>query len=99
MHIRFGDKKLQSLYEATSPPKGYSLEVHKAFCDKVRLLQRAASMQDLRNLKSLRYEKLKGPRAGQFSLRLNRQLRLIVRPEHDNSAIVLVIEELTKHYK
>ena len=41
----------------------------RALCDKVRLIQRAPNKQDLRNLKSLRYEKLNGPRAGHFDHR------------------------------
>lgn len=47
-------------------------------------------------MKSLHFEKLKGQRAGQRSIRLNRQWRLIVVIEHDDqgkSIVVLDIED------
>ena len=99
MRIRFANKRLRGLYVSASAPKGLDHDAHKAYCDKVRLIATAPNEQDLRNLKSLRYEKLKGTRSGQWSIRVNKQWRLILRPEqgHD-STTTIVIEELTKHY-
>ena len=41
MDISFADKRLRGLYEATSAPKGFSPDVHKACCDKVRMIRHA----------------------------------------------------------
>ena len=100
MNIKFADKHLCDLYEATSAPKGSSPDVHKAYCDKVRLIQHATNEQDLRSMKSLRYEKLKGARSGQHSLRLNKQWRLILHPEQNqDGTTTIVIENITNHYQ
>ena len=50
--------------------------------------------QDLRSLKSLRYEKLKGARFGQHSLRLNKQWRLILRPEQNQDGTTTAVVEV-----
>lgn len=48
---------------------------------KLRLLHRARSLQDLLAPPNNRLEKLKGDRAGQFSIRVNDQYRICFRWE------------------
>jgi proteic killer suppression protein len=57
----------------------------------------AADERDLYGLKSLHYEKLKGDRSHQRSLRLNQQFRLIVELERHNGKTVAIIEIVDYH--
>lgn len=59
----------------------------------------AVDERDLYVLKGLRYEKLKGDRAGQHSLRLNDQWRLIVRSVSEaDGRVMLVVEIVDCHH-
>ncbi len=53
-----------------------SLEVQRAALRKLMLLNRAATLQDLRVPPGNRLEQLKGNRAGQWSIRINGQWRI-----------------------
>ena len=58
----------------------------------------AVDERDLYALKGLRYEKLKGDRAGERSLRLNDQWRLIVRPVSEADGRVMLIIEIVDYH-
>lgn len=99
MRIRFEDDDLRRLheeYDFVLPRLGS--EVARAFRKKVAYLEEAESEIDLRNYKALHYEKLRGGRAGQHSIRLNRQWRLILRIETDAQGRLLIIVEVANHY-
>ncbi|MCQ3808868.1 MAG: type II toxin-antitoxin system RelE/ParE family toxin, partial [Acidimicrobiia bacterium] len=57
-------------------------DVTKAYRKKMGLIA-SASESDLRSYRALHFEKLKGSRAGQHSIRLNDQWKLIFRIETD----------------
>jgi proteic killer suppression protein len=99
MRIRFRDDELRRLYEDpdfTAPQFGRDLV--KAFRKKVAFLQAAASELDLRNYRALHFEKLVGNRAGQHSIRLNDQWRLILSLETDPEGRVLIIVEIVDYH-
>ena len=99
MRIRFEDDDLRRLYEERDfvlPRLGP--EIARAFRKKTAYLEAAESETDLRNYKALHYEKLRGGRAGQHSIRLNRQWRLILRLETDAEGRLLIIVEVVNHY-
>jgi proteic killer suppression protein len=56
--------------------KGLPREVQQAGLRKLRMLNNAKSTQDLRSPPGNRLEKLKGDRAGQYSIRINDQWRV-----------------------
>ena len=58
----------------------------------------AQDERDLRELKSRRLEKLKGDRAGQHSMRVNDQYRLIARFETKEPGRVVVVVELVDYH-
>ncbi len=95
MRIDFDDDELRRLYEEPEfhAPR-YGTGLVKAFRKKVGLVVAAATEQDLRNMKSLRFEKLVGDRTGQHSIRLNDQWRLVFRLEADDDGRVVVILEV-----
>ena len=51
-------------------------ELHAIAYRRLIFLDNAASLQDLREWRSLRLEKLRGDRAGQLSIRINEQYRV-----------------------
>ena len=66
--------------------------------DRIILLESIEKISDLYSYKSLHFEKLKGERSGQSSLRLNDQYRLIIE-EIAESGIKILIIEISKHYE
>ena len=99
MRIRFEDDDLRRLHEEHDfvlPRLGP--EVTRAFRKKVAYLEEAESEADLRHYKALHYEKLRGGRSGQRSIRLNRQWRLILRVEADADGRMLIVVEVVNHY-
>lgn len=99
MKVRFATSDLQRLYEDgsfVSPRLGR--DVVKAYRKKVGFLIAAGGEQDLRNYRALRLEKLRGARAGQHSIRLNDQWRLILRLETDDEGRVIVLIEIADYH-
>ena len=99
MRIEFDDDELRRLYEEPGfhAPR-YGTDLVKAIRKKVGIIVAAATEQDLRSMKSLHFEKLVGHRAGQHSIRLNDQWRLILRLEDDDDGRVVVIVEVADHH-
>jgi proteic killer suppression protein len=58
---------------------GFGLDVQKLARRKLRLIQAAVAMEDLRVPPGNRLEKLRGDRAGQYSIRVNDQFRICFR--------------------
>jgi len=80
----------------------YPDEVLKAFRKRVFQIQQAKSTADLRNIKSLHFEKLKDKKyEGKYSIRLNKAYRIIFRIETyegSNRLEIICIEEINNHY-
>lgn len=91
MHIRYQDPALERL--ATDPgfTGRFDVGVVKAFRKRIQAIMAARDERDFYEQKSLHYEKLKGDREGQHSMRLNRQWRLILRMETDPKTGKLVV--------
>lgn len=98
MDVRFKDENLAKL-ETEPSDGGYPHEIVKAFRKRLGYLRRALNEQDLRAMKSLRFEKLKGKRKHQRSLRLNDQWRLIVELKQESDATILYVVAIEKHYE
>src|SRR5579862_2016827 len=99
MLVDFEDHDLRRLYEegefriAQIGP-----ELTKKFRKVVGIIVQAAGEQDLRALQSLHYEKLKGARSGQRSLRLDEQWRLIVRVEESEEGRTVILIEIVGYH-
>ncbi len=99
MRFEFEDDDLRRLYEEPGfvlPQLGPDLI--KAYRKKVSFLAAAESEVDLRSYKALHFEKLSGGRAGQHSIRLNQQWRLILRIESDAQGRLLIIIEIIDYH-
>ena len=99
MRIEFANEDLRRLYvDPEFVDARFGPELTRAFRKKVGLLAAANSELDLRAVKSLHYEKLRGDRDGQHSIRLNQQWRLILRVETDDEGRLLIIIEIVDYH-
>jgi toxin HigB-1 len=99
MQIDIADDELRKLYEDPDyhAPR-YGRDVVKAFRKKVGLIVAATSELDLRSVKSLHFEKLAGNLAGQHSIRLNDQWRLLLRLETTDQGTLVVIIKIDDYH-
>jgi len=89
---QFLDKRLERLEWDPEYDAGFSRDVVKAFRKRMQFIRSAPDERDFWALKSLHFEKLKGGRANQRSLRLNDQYRLIVEfKETDEGKVIVII--------
>lgn len=99
MRLVFDDDDLRRLYtDSNYRPRQFGPDLIKAYRKKVQLLAAATSDQELRQFKSLRLEKLLGDRAGQHSIRLNDQWRLILRFRTDPDGRTVVVIEIVDYH-
>jgi proteic killer suppression protein len=92
--VRFADSALQRLETEDLPE--YSEAIIRAFRLRMHVIRDARDERDFYELKSLRYEKLKGNRSHQHSMRLNKQYRLILEFEGegaDKAVVIVAIED------
>jgi proteic killer suppression protein len=94
----FKDKDLLLLYTEEKNAHRYPSGVVEAFFDVMAVIASAASEADIRAFKSLHFEKLRGNRVGQISLRLNKQCRLIIQIEKDEYDKLLWIIEIVDYH-
>jgi toxin HigB-1 len=104
MLIKFRTSYLEKLFEGKPVPRKpkYSQEVITKFKKTILMLQFTESVSELKRLKGLNFEALKGDLKGYYSVRVNIQYRLILSIEKDKSVVVkeiVVIEDLSKHYQ
>ena len=96
MHFQFKKKKLEDLYYDVKGAHKYQPEVVDAFFYVMSVIDAAIDVREFYNLKSLHFEKLKGSRKDEHSMRLNKQFRLTMRIEKDergSSLLILDIED------
>lgn len=101
MTIQFKDRDLEELAK-DQPLLGkqkFSAEVIKLFKMRVFQIRNAVNTQDLRNNKSLHFEKLKEKRyEGKYSIRLNKAYRIIFAIDKQGNFEIIMIEEISNHY-
>ena len=100
MRFVFRTQKLEALYYDEKGARDYPKAVVQAFFEVMAIIEAATNEADIRAFKGLRFERLKGRRgkAGERSLRLNRQYRLIVAIEEDQQGNFVCIISISKHY-
>ena len=99
MRFKFDDDDLQRLYNDPDfrlPRLGS--DVTKQFRKKMQLLASAKDERDLYALRGLHLEKLVKKRAGQHSIRLNDQFRLILRFTTDREGRLVTVLEITDYH-
>lgn len=94
MDIEFADEQLERLGSDPQDAGGFPPGIAKAFRRRLWFIANATGVADLYALRGARFEKLRGDRAGQYSMRLNDQWRLIlelVGPESEETVRVIEI--------
>ena len=91
MRVHHADRKLERLEAELTYSAGFGREVVKAFRKRMAFIRAAVDERAFYSMKSLHYEKLKGERAGQRSMRLNEQFRLVLRIEATDQKSVVAI--------
>ncbi len=99
MLLEFRSTDLQRLYAEP----GFRLawmgqDLAKQYRKKMAVLASAVDERDLVNMRSLHFEKLLGPRAGQYSIRLNDQYRLVFELRTGSSGRVANIIEVGDYH-
>jgi toxin HigB-1 len=92
MEVNFADPILALIETEDAAQTRLPVPIIKSARRKLTLLRAAPDERSLRNWKSLHYEKLKGDRQGQRSIRLNDQYRMVfVLEERPNTLTITVV--------
>jgi proteic killer suppression protein len=92
MKVRFANDALDRLETDVDYEMGLGPGVVRAYRTRLQAIRAALDERDFYALKSLHFEKLKGKRKHQHSMRLNKQLRLVVELQgKGQSKVVLVV--------
>ena len=98
MDVAFEDDSLKRLETDPGFTGGHDAAIVKAFRKRMQMIRAAIDERDFYALKSLHYEKLKGDRDGQSSMRLNDQWRLLLRIQQvENGKTVVIISIIDYH--
>ena len=97
MRFRFHTDKLRQLYTEEQGGRKYPPGVVDAFFEVMAIIEAAPDERELYRHRSLKFEQLKGDHRGQYSLRLNKQYRLILTIEDDDGRYLL-IQAINPHY-
>ena len=98
MEIRFAVSDLKRLYCDPAYAGGYAPALVTAFRKVVGVIEAAVDERDFFALRSLRFEKLKGKRNHQHSMRLNNQWRLILELEGKGADKVVCISSIEDYH-
>ncbi len=98
MDVEFEDALLKRLEADPVFTAGYEAAIVKAFRKRMQLIRAAVDERAFYALKSLHYEKLKGDRDGQSSMRLNDQWRLLLCVRQDESGKTILIISIIDYH-
>jgi proteic killer suppression protein len=91
MEVTFKDASLDKLETNPGFDGQYQPGIVNAFRRRMQQIRAASDERDFYSQKSLRFEKLKGSRKDQYSMRLNDQWRLILEFKGDNPRKVVIV--------
>jgi toxin HigB-1 len=96
MEVEFGNAQLEQLEKDPACNGGFGVVVVRGYRKVMRFIRSAGDERDFRAMRSLNFEKLKGDRDHQYSLRINNQWRLIIeikKASPKNIIVVMSIED------
>ncbi len=98
MEVRFKDDRLDRLETDGSYDAGFSPAIVKAFRSRMQSIRSAPDERAFYTMRSLHFEKLKGDRSHQHSMRLNDQWRLIVELNRQGPTKAVVVVEIKDYH-
>ncbi len=100
LRIKYEDEQLRRLaVDADHRHPRYDAQLTRGYRKVIGLIMSARDERDLRSMKALRLEKLRGDRAGQSSLRIYKGFRLIVRFRPSEHGRVTAVIELVDYHR
>ncbi|OHB59295.1 MAG: plasmid maintenance system killer protein [Planctomycetes bacterium RBG_13_46_10] len=78
MEVEFASNDLEQLEADNTFDCGFGQDIVRGYRKRMQTIRAALDERDFYALKSLRFEKLKGERQHQYSMRINDQWRLII---------------------
>ena len=91
MIIGFASKETEKIWKGNKSLK-FPLEIQAVARRKLRILNNAKDLEDLRIPPNNRLESLKGDRQGYYSIRINRQWRICFKWENGNVSEVEITD-------
>ncbi len=91
MILSFGSKETEQIWNGIRVKK-LPLDIQKIGRRKLRMLNNSQNINDLRTPPSNRLEKLSGNLSEFYSIRINKQWRIIFKWENENSTDVEIID-------
>jgi proteic killer suppression protein len=98
MDVRFANDDLDRLETDPGFNAGFDAGVVRRFRQRMQLIRAAPDERTFYQMKSLHYEKLKGKRSRQRSMRLNVQWRLIVEIEKGQTGNIVGIVSIEDYH-
>jgi toxin HigB-1 len=98
MEVEFSDENLARLEASDDDAGCWGEEVVNGFRKVLRFIRAAADERDFRAMRSLNFEKLEGDREGQYSLRLNRQWRLIIQLREGKPKNTVIVTAIVDYH-
>jgi len=98
MNVRHKSENLDRLERDSQVTGGFPEGVVEAFRARMNFIRQAVDERDFRPLRSWNFEKLRGDRDGQWSIRLNKKYRLIVEIEEGKPKNTIVIVEIVDYH-
>ena len=98
MEVRFGRANLERLETDQRFDANLPIGVVRGYRKVIGWIRAAQDERDLRNMKSLHFEKLRGDRSHQYSMMLNNQFRIIIELERVGGHTKVVLVEITDYH-
>ena len=98
MDVAFKDSSLDRLETDPGFDAGFGQPVVKAYRKRMQQIRAATDERLFYTLRSLHFEKLKGDREGQHSMKLNDQWRLIIELKGDAPRKTVHVVEITDYH-
>lgn len=98
MDVEFSDNSLARLETDHDFNAGFGEEIVRGFRKVMRFVRSASDERDFRKMRSLNFEKLKGDRSHQHSLRVNQQYRIIVEIKSSTPKNIVVVVEIADYH-
>jgi toxin HigB-1 len=98
MRFAFANRKLEALYLEGKGVRKLPEGVYFAFLDAIAVIIAIQDERELYDRPGLRPERLSGKRSGDYSLRLNKQFRLIYNIETDSEGNLILLLNIEDYH-
>ena len=98
MDVIFDNDSLRKLEEDAAYVAGFDRSIVRSYRMRIQFIRAADDERAFYNMKSLHYEKLKGDLNGFYSMRLNKQWRLILKYKEGDSGKLVVVVSISDYH-